>query len=285
MAVQDATQIVLRAMTGEDVHAAAELCIEQQWPHREEDLALFLSIGEGIVAETEGKVVGTIMGWKFGEAFATLGLVIVAKAMQGQGLGRKLMDAMLERLKGRTVMLNATGEGLPLYRKLGFEELGVVCQHQAVAPGQPLVQLRRGERVRPKGAADGEALEALYSRASGMERKAVLDAFQAEGSTVVLCREHEQTGFAVLRRFGRGWAIAPVIAPDQTGAKALIAHWLGTQSGSFCRLDIPEGSGLGPWLEELGLPEVGRVTVMALGPAPVGDPAAKTFAIAAQALG
>ena len=76
-----------------------------------------------------------------------------------------------------------------------------------------------------------------------------------------------------------------MIAPDLTGAKALIAHWLGTQSGSFCRLDIPEGSGLWPWLEELGLPEVGRVTVMALGPAPVVDDAIGTFAIAAQALG
>lgn len=285
MVVQDATQIVLRAMTGEDVHAAAELCIEQQWPHREEDLALFLSIGEGIVAEADGKVIGTIMGWKFGEAFATLGMVIVTNAMQGRGLGRKLMDAMLEGLSGRTVILNATAEGLPLYRKLGFEELGVVCQHQAVAPAQPLVQLRRGERVRPMGAADGEALDALYTKASGMQRKTVLDAYQAEGSTVVLCREHEQTGFAVLRRFGRGWAIAPVIAPDQTGAKALIAHWLGTQSGSFCRIDIPESSGLGPWLEELGLPEVGRVTTMALGPAPVADDTIRTFAIAAQALG
>ncbi|MBF9151115.1 GNAT family N-acetyltransferase [Novosphingobium jiangmenense] len=285
MAVQDATQIVMRAMTGEDVHAAAELCIEQQWPHREEDIALFLSIGEGVVAEVDGKVVGTIMGWKFGESFATLGLVIVTNAMQGKGLGRKLMDAMLERLTGRTVILNATAEGLPLYRKLGFEELGVVCQHQAVAPAQPLVELRSGERVRPMGAADGEALEALYAKASGMDRKAVLDAFQAEGSTVVLCREHEQTGFAVLRRFGRGWAIAPVIAPDLTGAKALIAHWLGTQSGSFCRLDISESCGLGPWLEELGLPEVGRVTVMALGPAPVVDDDIRTFAIAAQALG
>lgn len=285
MAVQDAAQIVMRAMTGEDVHAAAELCIEQHWPHREEDLALFLSIGQGIVAEADGKIVGTIMGWKFGETFATLGMVIVTGAMQGRGLGRKLMDAMLDQLKGRTVILNATQEGLPLYRKLGFVELGTICQHQAIAPAQPLVQLRRGERVRPMGAADGEALQALYAKASGMDRKAVLDAFQAEGSTVVLSREHEQTGFAVLRRFGRGWAIAPVVAPDLIGAKALIAHWLGIQSGSFCRIDIPEESGLGAWLEDLGLPEVGRVTMMALGPAPVTDDAIRTFAIAAQALG
>lgn len=285
MAVQEAAQIVLRDMTVDDIHAAAELSFEQQWPHREEDWSLFLSLGEGIVAEVDGKVAGTIMGWRFGEGFATLGMVIVTAAMQGRGLGRRLMDAMLARLAGRTVILNATDEGLALYRKLGFVELGVVCQHQAAAPVVPLVELRPGERVRPMGAADGEALEALYASATGMDRKALLDALLADSSAVVLCREHEQTGFALLRRFGRGWAVAPVIAPDLTGAKALISHWLGTQTGSFCRIDIPEDSGLGPWLEELGLPQVGRVTRMALGPAPVPGSDAAVFGLAAQALG
>ncbi len=285
MPVQDVEQIVLRDMGTGDIHAAAELSFEQHWPHREEDWSLFLSLGEGIVAEQDGRIVGTIMAWRFGESFAMLGMVIVANAAQGRGVGRALMDAMLERLKGRTVLLNATEEGLPLYRKMGFVELGTVCQHQGTAQVMPLAELRPGERVRPMGAADGEALEALYKGATGMDRKALLGALLAEGNAVVLCREHEQAGFAVLRRFGRGWAIAPVIAPDLVGAKALISHWLGTQAGSFCRIDIPEESGLGAWLEEFGLLQVGRVTRMALGPAPVPGEAATVFGLAAQALG
>lgn len=285
MTVHEAAQIVLRDMTGDDVHAASELSFEQQWPHREEDWALFLSIGEGLVAEIDGKIVGSILGWRFGDHFASIGMVIVTNAVQGRGIGRQLMEAMLRRFEGRTVMLNATVEGVPLYRKLGFEEYGTICQHQAISPGQPLVPLRQGERVRPMGAADGEALETLYANASGIDRKLILDTFQAEGSTVVLCREHEQTGFAILRRYGRGWAIAPVVAPDVTGAKALLAHWLGTQTGSFCRIDIAENSELGAWLTEIGLPEVGRVTCMVRGTAPVPGDAATVFGIAAQALG
>ena len=74
-------------------------------------------------------------------------------------------------------------------------------------------------------------------------------------------------GFAELRRFGRGWVIGPVVAPDADGAKALILHWLAVKQGSFCRIDIPGESGLGPWLEELGLPCVGTVLTMARGPA------------------
>jgi predicted N-acetyltransferase YhbS len=290
MKVQDATQIVLRDMTPADVHVVADLCFEQQWPHREEDLKLLLSIGSGLVAEIDGKVGGSIMAWRFGPSFASLGVVIVAKAHQGRGLGRDMASAMIRRLDGCTVMLNATDEGRDLYRKLGFVETGTVCQHHGLAPAQPLVQMRPGERVRPMGGADADALDRLYTAATGMDRKLVLDAFMAEGSTVVLCHEHRQTGFAVIRRFGRGWAIGPVVAPDVTGAKALVAHWLGMQTGSFCRIDIPvltgpQKAGLGAWLEETGLPEAGRVTPMVLGPAPVPGDDVVLFGLAAQALG
>ena len=275
MTVQDVTQIVLRDMTADDIPAVADLCFEQQWPHREEDLEKLLAIGSGLVAEVDGKTCGSIMSWRFGKSYAMLGVVIVAVAQQGRGLGRRLAEAMLQRLEDVTVILNATDEGLPLYSRLGFAPLGQVHQHQGVAPIQPLVELRPGERVRPMGAADAGALDALYSSATGMDRKAVLDALLADGSAVVLCREHVQTGFAVIRRFGRGWLIGPVVAPDATGAKALIAHWLGMQAGSFCRMWVL--GGVGPF----GV----HFSVLGVAPAPVPGDDVAIFALAAQALG
>ncbi len=285
MALQDAAQIVMRDMVEADIHAVADLCFEQQWPHREQDLEMFLSIGTGLVAEVDGAIGGTIMSWRFGDTVAMLGVIIVAVAQQGRGLGRKLASAMIERLDGVTVILNATDEGRPLYSKLGFTELGTICQHHAIAPAQPLVELRQGERVRPMGAADAHVLKEMYTSAMGMDRAALLETLFAESSTVVLCHEHRQTGFAMKRRFGRGWVIGPVVAPDAAGARALIAHWIGTLTGSFCRIDVPEATGLGPWLEDVGLPEADRVTRMALGPAPVPGEDATLFGLAAQALG
>lgn len=275
-----ATRLSLRAMTPADIPVATDLSREQGWPHREEDWSLFLQLGEGLVAELNGKVAGTIMGWRFGEAMATIGLVIVTHAAQGKGIGRALMQAMLDRLKGRTVVLNATEEGLPLYRKLGFVETGAIHQHQGPAPVIPLADLIPGERVQPISAA-GHTLGDLYSRASGMDRAALVDALVEESSVVVLARDHAPVGFAMLRRFGRGWAIAPVVAPDLGGAKALVSHWLGTKTGSFCRLDVDGGSGLSEWLEEIGVPQVGRVVTMALGPAPAGDSDVRVYGIAA----
>lgn len=284
MTTQLAADLAFRPMTAADLEAATELSREQQWPHRDEDWALFLSLGEGLVAEARGRLIGTIMAWRFGETMATIGMVIVSSAAQGQGIGRKLMEAMIEQLGDRTIVLNATEEGLPLYLKLGFVETGRIYQHQGPAPDVPLSELQPGERVRPKGKADG-ALGELYGEASGMDRRVLFDALAADSRTVVLSRDQHPVGFAMLRRFGRGWSIAPVVAPDPAGAKALILHWLAVKQDRFCRIDITAESGLGDWLEELGLPRVGSVRTMARGPAPVPAPFPAVFGLAAQALG
>jgi GNAT superfamily N-acetyltransferase len=284
MATQHAEQVLLRPMAAGDLEAAAELSLEQGWPHRIEDWKLFCDIGEGIVAERDGTILGTIMAWKFGADMATLGMVIVTNAAQGMGLGTRLLTAMLDRLDGRTVILNATTEGLPLYRKFGFIETGRVFQHQGPAPVVPLAELQPGERIRPIGGAD-DCLGHMYSEADGIDREALFGIIAKRGRTVVLTREDQPVGFAMLRRFGRGWSVAPVVAPDLGGAKALVSHWLAAKAGRFCRLDVTEAGGLAPWLEELGLPCVGTVTTMVRGTAQRPAGAAKTFALTGQALG
>jgi predicted N-acetyltransferase YhbS len=279
-----AGSLTLRPMTGPDIATATVLSREQAWPHREEDWALFLEAGEGIVAERVGRVLGTVMAWRYGEDFAAVGMVIVASDVQGQGVGRKLMEAMLHRLAGRTVVLNATAAGLPLYEKLGFVEAGVIHQHQALGPGVAVAEGIPGGRVRTMGRLDN-GLGDLYSRASGMERTALFERLAANAHTVVLTRDHQTVGFAQVRRFGRGWLVGPVVAPDPGGAKALIVHGLRTHAGSFCRLDVTGDSGLSEWLEEIGLPRVDSVRTMVHGRSPEPDPGISVHAIAAQALG
>ena len=276
--------LVVRPMAVSDLTAAVQLSQEQNWPHRIEDWRLFLDLGEGLVAEREGQLVGTTMAWRFGEDMATIGLVAVSPSHQGQGIGRQLMEAMIGRLGDRSILLNATEEGTPLYKKLGFVETGRIRQHQGKLSDVPLPALQPGERVRPTGKADA-SLPELYSTASGMNREVLFQALAKHSRTAVHTHDHVPGGFAMLRRFGRGWSIAPVIASDLSSAKALILHWLAVKQGSFCRLDVTEDSELGPWLESLGLPCVDTVRTMVRGKAPSGASDAKVFAIAAQALG
>ena len=99
-----------------------------------------------------------------------------------------------------------------------------------------------------------------------MPRDALIDElFRDAEATVVLDHDASACGFAILRRFGRGHAIGPVVAPDAEGAKALIAHLSGLNAGRFTRIDIDFDSGLAEWLETLGLLRVDAPTTMLRG--------------------
>ena len=275
----------LRRMNPHDLAAAHTLSSEQKWPHRVEDWEMLLGLGFGYVVERGGEVLGTAMAWLYGADAATLGMVIVSPKAQGMGLGRRLMDAVLADLGDRTVLLNSTDQGVPLYRKLGFELAGPIFQHQGAAFSVPMAKLIPEERIRPLGLKDMATLRSLARRATGMDRDALLDALVRGARGVVLTRRNEPVGFALFRRFGHGYVVGPTIAPDPGGAKALISHWLGSNSGMFCRLDVPEESGLSVWLDELGLPCVGRVVRMMRGTRPPVDPSITTFSLTTQALG
>jgi len=279
--------VELRRMTDADLPAAQALTDELRWPHRPADWELAFRHAEGFVAERDGQVVGTGLRFRWGPQAATIGLVIVAPAQQGRRIGHRLMSTLLDGLDGRRVRLNATMEGRGLYERLGFVRVGELRQHQGIAQPAPLVALDSGWRLRPAGASDAPVLKALDVQACGMPRDALLDELLAEAeSTVVLDQGGEVRGFGLLRRFGRGHAIGPVVAPDVDGAKALIAHLVGTNAGRFTRIDIDLDSGLGEWLEAMGLLRVDAPVRMQRGPAPQppAPGAPRGYAIVTQAL-
>ena len=130
------SMVKVRKFEAGDLPQARELSRQQKWPHRTSDWAFLFNQGSGVVAEIEGKVVGTAMCWRYGEGHAAVGMVIVSPRCQGRGIGATLMEALLESLDGRTILLNSTVEGLPLYRKFGFEEEGRRIKHYRRANGE-----------------------------------------------------------------------------------------------------------------------------------------------------
>lgn len=279
--------IALRAMTAADLAAAHALTTDIRWPHRPADWEQAFRHGEGLVAERDGQVVGTGLRWRWGPRHATIGLIVVSPACQGRRIGHRLMTALLEGLEHHTVLLHATADGRGLYERLGFMRIGEVRQHQGIALPTPLIALDTGWRLRPATEADLPELRALDAEARCMPRDALIDElFRDAEATVVLDHDAHACGFAILRRFGRGYAIGPVVAPSDEGAKALIAHLSGLNAGRFTRIDIDFDSGLAEWLETLGLLRVDAPTTMLRGapPAlPAGGP--RLYAIVMQAFG
>jgi ribosomal protein S18 acetylase RimI-like enzyme len=277
--------VALRRLGADDLEAAQAMSREFQWPFRLEDWRFSLGHGAGVAAVRDGELVGTALHWLWGKQHATVGHVMVSPRMQGQRLGQHLMHAVMSGLEDRSVLLHATAEGRGVYERMGFAITGEVRQHQGTATPAQLVALPGDCRLRPLGRNDAKALVALDTRAAGMLRDAMLRQLLAEGETVVLARDGEAVGFAIVRRFGRGHAIGPVVAPDLTSAQTLIGHWCSRYVGKFLRIDVDAASGLPEWLEAQGLPRVGSVTTMVRGAAPERGAASGYWALVTQAMG
>ena len=278
--------VTLRAMTESDIPAAHALTTEFRWPHRVADLEQAFRHGEGVVAERDGQVVGSAVRWLWGPSHATLGLIVVSPACQGRRIGARMMNVLLEGLEQHTLLLHATSEGRGLYERMGFRRIGEIRQHQGIAQPSPPIALAPGWRLRPASQSDLPTLKALDACSRGMPRDALIEELHAQAeASVVLDHDGEARGFALLRRFGRGHAIGPVVAPDAEGAKALIAHLSGLNAGRFTRIDIDFDSGLAEWIESLGLLRVDAPTTMLRGAPLQLDASTRLFAIVTQALG
>lgn len=282
--------LTLRTITTEDLSACHRLSLQFKWPHRLDDWQFLLQMGQGYLLENSApeaplRVVGSVVCTTFGQSHAVIGMLLVQAELQRRGLGRRIMQHVASQVDGRSLMVNATAAGMALYRQLGFVQEDVLHQFQGASAQPVLVSLPPGERVRPMGKNDVTRLLQLDAQATGMDRSKLLLALLEISEGVALDRDGEMLGFALVRRFGHGRVIGPVVAPDAERAKGLIAHWINTYSDSFVRLDVFQSSGLPDWLDKLGMTCVDQVTRMRKGPSPVRDGTMQLFSIVNQALG
>jgi hypothetical protein len=105
------------------------------------------------------------------------------------------------------------------------------------------------------------------------------------GSVVVIERAGQVAGYAIARKFGRGYVIGPAAAESAEDARHLIMVQLSKLHGQFVRIDIYAEDGLGDWLESLGLERVGDATAMVKGRRPVSDGTSRMYALANQSFG
>lgn len=275
--------VVLVPFAREHLEGALKLSQEMSWPYRLEDWDVALQLGDGVVLQRLGEVIGTAAWWPYGDTYASAGMIIVAKAAQGRGYGARLMDALLASARPRTVMLNSTAEGIMLYRRRGFVPVGTIHQHHGIP--RERFEMPPSGLIKPIAVSDFEAITRLDQEATGLERRRMLDRLLQSGAGYVLQRDGTPRGYAISRLFGRGHVIGPVAAESPADARALIEAALAPLGRAFVRIDISATSQLGEWLEGIGLQQVSDATTMILGtPAPSAGPA-RLFALANQSFG
>jgi ribosomal protein S18 acetylase RimI-like enzyme len=146
--------VTIRPLAHADVPAAQRLREQAGWNQADADWQRLLAWDrEGCwAAEQDGRVVGTTATISYGQRIAWVGMVLVDVEHRRRGIGRALLMhalAYLERRGVRTIALDATPDGRPLYASLGFvDAFGLERWRGDLTPRPPL---RRGEGEQSDG--------------------------------------------------------------------------------------------------------------------------------------
>ena len=264
----------LRPLHSSDIPAALYLGWQEGWNQTETDWARFLSLPprRAIAISVNGALVATATTALFGPV-GWVGMVVVAPNFRGQGLGRAIVWSAVQALweaGARTVKLDATPLGQPLYARLGFTATFKLHRYRGVATPQPF------EGVTPIGAepelfARACALDRL---AYGVDRSALLRALAADFPSLAAYCEAPSAGCGyVLGRHGRRFClIGPLVATTPRVARNLLAWAFSSLSGQAVAFDCPEPNAEANGLAlELGLEPTRSFTRMYLGQEPYSE--------------
>ncbi|WOI58105.1 N-acetyltransferase [Palleronia sp. LCG004] len=264
-----------------------ELTMSVLWPHRDSDLDLLMRLGAGYVAlDAIGRPMGAAMHFPMGDDFAMLGMMVTPPRLQAQGGGRFLLKRILQDCAGRDIRLNATRSGYRLYLSEGFERVTTIHQHQGIAGGVPATDPASNLELAIVAPADGPAIREMDAAAFGAGRGATIDALMAVSNGIVATRSGRPCGFALMRRFGKGHVIGPLVAESEEMAIQIVAPLLRQSEGSFVRIDTPqEGGALTAFLTASGVGAMDTVTEMRKGPHRRATEGLRTYGLAAHSLG
>ena len=241
----------LDTLSAADTHACWQLSQALRWPHREADWQQFITWakahGAALAVRADGRLIGCGLAWHWGQEQGSIGMVIVDDAWQRRGIGKRLFKGLLQALEGRDVMLQATAQGKPLYESLGFAAIGHARQFhghwQPPAEAGPSSSIAADELTRLMQPQDVPALLAYDQRERGLARPALLQALLAqmdadERCAVSVDAHGHLCGYGILRRFGRGWVVGPLLADGADRAVALVKRLTQERTGDFIRIDL-----------------------------------------------
>ena len=231
--------IRVRAMTAADVPLGMRLKQQAGWNQLEADWQRFLDLEPDgcFVAERDGTPVGTTTTCIFGPV-AWVAMVLVDAALRGQGIGKALMQhalAFLDESGVRSVRLDATPLGQPLYEKLGFVVQYQLARYEGVLP--------------PVGAAPGipvitpEHLDEWLQRdqeVTATDRSKLLRRLFAEQPDALRGVDlgARGKGFLTVRPGMRALQIGPCIASGGAGLLLFADAWQ-RYAGQSAFIDIP----------------------------------------------
>jgi predicted N-acetyltransferase YhbS len=276
MSPKSPSEVLIRAATPDDSSACGQICYDAffkintahgfpcDFPGPEVTIGLlaktFASPGfYCVVAEMGGRIVGS-NALDERSIIAGVGPASVDPGAQNLGLGRKLMQVVMDRANERCaagirlVQAAFHNRSLSLYTGLGFD----IREPLSCLQGPPLQRNIPGCIVRPAKSTDLDACNALSRRVHGFDRGTELGQAIQQNTATVVERSNRITGYATdLAFFGHA------TAETNLDMQSLIAS--AASFGGPGILVPSRNSVLLRWCLENGLRVVQPMTLMSIG--------------------
>lgn len=272
------TEVLLRPITAADADACGGICYDgfKALNDRHGFPTIFPSIEAatgrvrtmiehprvfGVVAERDGRILGfNFLGER--DPIRGVGPIVVDPAAEGRGIGRALMEAVLDRAAGtrgvRLVQEAFNMRSLALYAALGFQ----TREPLVVLIGKPSCAPLPGWEVRPLQEEDFAACVDLYERVHGHPRANELRDARARGLAWVALREGRVVAYTAV---ATAWLANHGVGETEEDVRALLAG-VGNAAEEPLGLLLPiRQSGLFRWCLGVKLRPVKPMVLMSTG--------------------
>jgi N-acetylglutamate synthase-like GNAT family acetyltransferase len=236
----------------------------------------------------EGKIVSSAAIITYERNLASIGMVIVHENYRGLGLGKLATQKCIESVSEPTaIMLVATKDGEPLYKKMGFTT--VDCVHKYLADHYSGTHSLASNEwtiddFREQDFADIVSLDAA---AFGDQRSNFLRNRLKQSRRFIVVKDHQANiiGFGMSIAGPINLILGPIVAPNSQTATYILDALVKDHHGKL-RMDVPSGhSKFTKFLEQSGFEKANTPPVMILHAEKMPARNNTLFAIAAQIFG
>lgn len=261
----------LKTLTLSDIPRAMELSAAEGWNQTEKDWKFLMEHPGNVclAVEDNGKIVGTATAMIYENKVAWIGMVLVEKYHRGKGYSKLLLNEILKRLKAiKTIKLDATPAGQPVYQKFGFRNEQVINRMILESPklGFPdLVNENLTTRTQP---ADIPEIIKYDAEIFGARRKQLIEYLIQENpeNTWLVKQNSVLKGFALKRKGARFFHIGPVSADSEKEAKMLLSQMINMSSQMPVVADVlNDKKDFITWLNTIGFKKQRQYVRMVLG--------------------
>ncbi|HFJ9479695.1 TPA: GNAT family N-acetyltransferase [Bacillus cereus] len=179
----------------------------------------------------------------YGEALASIGMVIVHPNYKGRGIGKVITNSCMSSVSAQTpIMLIATDEGKPLYEKLGFRVVSYVSKYICNSYNVNDYCVGNEDYMVKYEECDLEKIIKIDENAFGTNRKVFFKKriMQSEQCNVVKDKEQNVLGYGLSIQTPENKIIGPVVAKNNAMAMRIV-HDLARGHNGKLRMDVPEG--------------------------------------------